>query len=347
MVSLSSCVRAALRSLYPGLRMLQFTPRRIFGLLPVLTVCLLIALGYIAIVVVTLVPMLAAKPFWATVLLLLVHCILVLLLWSYAAVVLVDPGHVPATWSFARLGWPLELRGSPEARDFVAKSDLSDAADGSERGMLVEGLRFVPNDKVKLPAVVLMRNRFNRYRYCSKCLIYKPDRAHHCSALERCVLKMDHFCPWTNNTVGFYNHKFFVQFLYYGFMACLVTAVLSFPAIVQRLSMEISDEQTGEFVIVILGLIGWIVCVIFAFALLFFAAFHTYLVLRNRTTIETYEATDPTTALVLEAFDLGPRANWKSVFGEHVWAWILPVWSRHHRGDGISWETRVHREAFV
>lgn len=32
--------------------------------------------------------------------------------------------------------------------------------------------------------------------YCSKCCQYKTDRAHHCREVDRCVRKMDHFCPW-------------------------------------------------------------------------------------------------------------------------------------------------------
>ena len=32
--------------------------------------------------------------------------------------------------------------------------------------------------------------------WCSKCLNWKPDRTHHCREVDRCVRKMDHFCPW-------------------------------------------------------------------------------------------------------------------------------------------------------
>lgn len=32
--------------------------------------------------------------------------------------------------------------------------------------------------------------------WCSTCDNWKPDRAHHCRETERCVRKMDHFCPW-------------------------------------------------------------------------------------------------------------------------------------------------------
>lgn len=32
--------------------------------------------------------------------------------------------------------------------------------------------------------------------FCSKCSQFKTDRSHHCREVDRCVQKMDHFCPW-------------------------------------------------------------------------------------------------------------------------------------------------------
>lgn len=39
----------------------------------------------------------------------------------------------------------------------------------------------------------------SKLKICPKCDRVKPDRAHHCSVCRRCVLKMDHHCPWVNN----------------------------------------------------------------------------------------------------------------------------------------------------
>lgn len=60
----------------------------------------------------------------------------------------------------------------------------------------------------------LQRKSDGSLRYCKTCRISKPDRTHHCSICERCVLKMDHHCPWLvcyffekSGCVGFGNYK--------------------------------------------------------------------------------------------------------------------------------------------
>lgn len=65
--------------------------------------------------------------------------------------------------------------------------------------------------------------------FCDKCHIFKPDRAHHCKELGRCVRKMDHFCPWAGGIIGESTHKFFMLFVFYT--ACYTTFVWIVTAI--------------------------------------------------------------------------------------------------------------------
>ncbi|CAD8056047.1 unnamed protein product [Paramecium sonneborni] len=53
-------------------------------------------------------------------------------------------------------------------------------------------------------------------RFCKKCCIPKPPRAHHCSACNTCWLKMDHHCLWINNCVAKDNYKMFFCMVFYA-----------------------------------------------------------------------------------------------------------------------------------
>ena len=67
------------------------------------------------------------------------------------------------------------------------------------------------------------------HRYCTRSRKYRPLRSHFCSVTRRVVLNMDHFCPWVINTVGFYNRKFFVLFLFYTMLACSWVVLTALP----------------------------------------------------------------------------------------------------------------------
>ncbi|KAE8152005.1 zf-DHHC-domain-containing protein [Aspergillus avenaceus] len=62
--------------------------------------------------------------------------------------------------------------------------------------------------------------------YCSTCCQYKTDRAHHCREVDRCVRKMDHFCPWVGGVVSETSFKFFIQFVFYTTVFCAFALII-------------------------------------------------------------------------------------------------------------------------
>jgi palmitoyltransferase len=70
--------------------------------------------------------------------------------------------------------------------------------------------------------------------FCYECNNWKPDRTHHCSEVNRCVRRMDHYCPWVGGVVSETNMKFFVQFTFYATTLCAFMAGVSIWAVRDR-----------------------------------------------------------------------------------------------------------------
>lgn len=125
-------------------------------------------------------------------------------------------------------------------------------------------------------------------RFCKKCQVPKPDRTHHCSTCKRCVLKMDHHCPWLSTCLGLHNYKAFVLFLIYTTLFCWVCFVST--AYWVWVELFKSSTYLHEFapvqVIILTALSGIIGLVITGFT-----SWHIYLCARGQTTIECLEKT--------------------------------------------------------
>lgn len=164
-----------------------------------------------------------------------------------------------------------------------------------------------------------------QYRLCPKTNMYRPPRSHFDSITRRVVLNMDHFCPWVCNTVGYFNRKFFVLFLFY---TVLTTAYAAFSTYFWHIPNfeEPADEHSMLYMSLVLNST---LCV----TVTGFGAFHVKMVLTNETTIEPGRGC----LAGRSKYNVGWRKNVESVMGENPWLWLLPVYGSGPTGDGIHW----------
>jgi palmitoyltransferase len=206
--------------------------------------------------------------------------------------------------------------------------------------------------------------------WCEECHNWKPDRTHHDSHTGRCVRKMDHFCPWAGGIIGETTYKFFVQFLFYGFVytGYMMIVIAYFLA-------ERSKLANGKPV-------NWVIALALSalFFLFTFGMFMTtfYNMSLNFTTVEIMQRDrihhlaihgNPRTTSsnsissinlspsrsyhvvqtegIDHPWDLGPVPNMTSVMGHSLLEWLVPLkmspCTNHNNAEGeFEWSSAVH-----
>ncbi|XP_061642879.1 palmitoyltransferase ZDHHC15B isoform X2 [Phyllopteryx taeniolatus] len=173
----------------------------------------------------------------------------------------------------------------------------------------------------KLP--IHTRAQSGAIRFCDRCQVLKPDRCHHCSVCETCVLKMDHHCPWVNNCVGFSNYKFFLLFLFYSMLYCIYIAATVFQYFIK---FWVGDLPNGPAKFHVLFLM--FVALMFFVSLMFLFGYHCWLVVKNRSTLEAFSAPFFVNGPDRQGFNIGIRKNLQQVFGKDRRLWFIPVFTR-------------------
>ncbi|KAJ7607527.1 DHHC palmitoyltransferase-domain-containing protein [Roridomyces roridus] len=306
------------------------------------------------------------------------------MVWAYLKVIFTPPGyaadHIPQTPQplFPPTQWNQEVH--PYNGDVDAYDDavLAEIEAGRIGGPPYENLpptngdahphppapapkikrtpssRPIPPGRFPPPTAALLPPN----RYCTRCEIVKPYRAHHCRMCGKCVLKFDHHCPWIGQCVGARNHKFFLNF-------ALATFALTSYTFASLLAFNVhrdGDVDPQEVVIIALA----------AFFALFtstLAVAHTRLILLSQTTVESYTVqtlkereADGLRIAGLKEWDCrakrqalasydaewgapntegnlwwagSKRKGWEDVMGASVWGWIFPIGAP--LGDGLHY----------
>lgn len=58
----------------------------------------------------------------------------------------------------------------------------------------------------------------------------------------RCVMKMDHHCPWINNCCGHLNHAYFTTFLLLAPLGCIHAAFIFIMTMYSQLNDRVSES---------------------------------------------------------------------------------------------------------
>ena len=185
---------------------------------------------------------------------------------------------------------------------------------------------------------------------CKKCIHPKPPRTHHCSVCDKCILKMDHHCPWINGCVGHFNHRYFFLYMVSMVLGCFYVMLFGFeifydeimnPSLKENQEFYILDRRnliiyeafiaTGTFLI-LGGLMIW----------------HAKLIHRGQTSIEAH--INKSEAMRLKKlgkkyrnpYDFGTWHNWSLFLGliqGRKWTSLLWPSSYLPKGDGLEWDT--------
>ena len=151
---------------------------------------------------------------------------------------------------------------------------------------------------------------------------------------------MDHHCLWVDNCIGFYNKKFFIQLLFYFFLASFLFCITYIPYSIDIIQLIIKAYWKGSLNVVFKNfiiLLNNIILLGFSILDFNFLKFHIKLISSNLTTIETLDKE----LMENKKYDVGFENNFKQVFGDNKLLWFLPINlpMGYPNGDGLTWPT--------
>ncbi|KDN52919.1 hypothetical protein K437DRAFT_219769 [Tilletiaria anomala UBC 951] len=177
----------------------------------------------------------------------------------------------------------------------------------------------------------------------------KPERTHHCSICKACVLKYDHHCPWLNQCVGLGNERYFVLFVVWLGLACVIITGSGWQ--VAYLAVQINEPWPHAYTPRVFVLLTWLLATIMAVGLGVMSIWQLVLVAHGETSVESHDNAHYDALAkrrgqkFINVYDLGPRRNLELFFnvGEDskysYFSILLPIRVPPY-SDGWHWAKR-------
>ncbi|XP_012273767.1 probable palmitoyltransferase ZDHHC24 [Orussus abietinus] len=183
----------------------------------------------------------------------------------------------------------------------------------------------------------------NGWRLCATCEAIAPPRSWHCPTCDVCILKRDHHCIFTGCCIGHFNHRYFLMFLFYLFVATTYAFCFNnyfiwnkiefqFPESIVKIVFPLAifvfefDNSMEQFylmlyIVSIVGMLFSGVLCVFHFRLVFIGC------VADESNKQIY------------TYSLGWKRNILEVFGERWYlTFLLPYVHSKVPSDGITWE---------
>jgi len=129
-----------------------------------------------------------------------------------------------------------------------------------------------------------------------------------------------------------------VLFLGYALVYCLWIAATTLQYFISFWRNQLDDSSAGKFHI----LFVFFVSIMFAISLVSLFGYHIFLVLKNRSTLESFRAPifrlSHTWVQDKEGFSLGAYNNFQEIFGDNRKTWFLPLSTS--LGDGVAFPVK-------
>lgn len=263
-----------------------------------------------------------------------------------------DPSSIPATTTAT------SPSSTPENRPLVTHASPANnetSADNNNGGLTNGARTDLRNRLIVRSATAVLTRRYGwtllgplEWGFCLKSYKPKPPRAHFDNVTQNLVLNMDHYCPWMFNTVGYFNYRYFVNFLLYVLSGMMYGAYMSFrpfqnishPDYVKNIRLSRKNGfKTVQHLYPLVPTpdersvvsLTFLLCVSVGFAVLCLLGLHIYLLLTAQTTIEmTSNGFKKRIARSrgiswINPYDLGMKRNWQQVYGtSHPLLALLP-----------------------